>query len=115
MKYTNLLLSHGHSSGHGDSLPPESDKTPTALLAVLLVGLVGLLLFVIVFARQLLWITSSIQNEQVNASVANPELLELKAKWSEDLSSYNVVDAASGVYQIPVDAAIAELVKARQK
>jgi hypothetical protein len=108
------LMGHTDTNQSVENLGPEGDKSPTLLLGLLLVVLAVLMIFIVVASRQLLWISTSLQNEAVNASVGNPELTEAKALWSEELTTYKVIDESSGVYQIPVDAAVNEVVRKYQ-
>jgi hypothetical protein len=114
MKSIAHLSSDSHSHSGHNNLGPEGDKSPTLLLGILLVCLTVLMLAIVFGSRQLLWITASLQHENVHASVDNPELIELKAKWNEELTTYKKL-SDEGVYQVPVEMAMMEVVRQYKK
>lgn len=93
------------SSPHGTQ-GVEPDKVPGKLFLGLLVLLVAALAGVGFAVRQLMWFSVSKVKHDVDLSLANPNLLELRASEEKALTSYDLVDEKLQIYRIPIDRAM---------
>lgn len=84
------------------------EKRDVSANKVIFVGVMGILLLVVLVVAMIDYFTVFTE-EQIYVSVLKPEssaLRELHAREAEALHSYKLLDAAKGVYQIPVERAI---------
>lgn len=100
-----------HNSQNPAEPQVERDHPPVLGLIVFLVCISVILVIVGFTAKQLLVSFTETQNKEVNLTVKNPLLLELQAKYHEQLNSYDVIDQAKGHYRIPIDKAMEIVVR----
>jgi hypothetical protein len=83
----------------------KSDVKPGKII---LFGILGVVLIVImlVFITQLFSTTSERMVEEMVLRPQSTAIRELRARETEELNSYKLLDAQKGIYQIPIDRAI---------
>lgn len=102
-----MKLGHGHSTGDSGS---EPDESPAGMLGILFVILI-VVLFAIGFATKAYLSYSVAEQQALQWSIPNPQLIEMGVKDLAELTSYDVVNEAQGQYRIPVEKAMEILVK----
>jgi hypothetical protein len=89
----------------------EPDSSPSVLLIVLMV-ILTIVLFAVGYAvKESLQVFLAGQQQAVDLSVPNPELVELRAQQNAELSGYDQLDA--GHYRIPIESAMDALVRSQ--
>jgi hypothetical protein len=94
-----------HQAGHTDG---GYEKRDVNVLKVALFGIAGVIMLVVLIVLMLDFFTSS-REKLVYESVLKPEsitLRELRARETQELESYGVIDAAKGIYRIPIKRAM---------
>ena len=89
------------------------EKKDVSIRAVAL-GIVGTVLLIVVFVVFLRgYFIINYENDVTQEIIDNPpqELMKIKEKDKKMLSSYSVLDADKGVYQIPIEKAMDLVVK----
>jgi len=89
----------------------EPDNLPVKPIAWFVLALVLIVAGVMIAMRQLYWVTTTSLVQSSELDVPNKLLSELNAADKDQLSSYDVVDPAKGIYRIPIDEAIKLYVK----
>ncbi len=106
-----MKLGHGHGHSAGDN-GSEPDESPAVMFGVLFVILIFVLVGLGIATKAFL--SHSIAEQQaLQWSVPNPQLIEMRAKELAELTSYEVVDDGQGRYRIPVEKAMEALVKSQ--
>ena len=94
-----------HQAGHTDG---GYEKRDVNILKVSLYGVAGVIVLVVLIVLMFDFFTSS-REKLVYESVLKPEsitLRELRARETQELESYGVIDAAKGIYRIPIKRAM---------
>lgn len=106
------MLSHNtkalaaQPNGSETPLAPEPDTLPVGFLAGFIVAIIVVVAVVFVVGQQLLLESARHKVQEVDLSVPNPQLQELRAQEDAALDNYDVVDQDKGLYRIPINQAI---------
>jgi hypothetical protein len=104
---------HERHGGHAENLGKDHggvdyerrDANPRKIM-IATVSLLAVVVALIIGLTELFKMTVE---EQITEAVLKPpsvQLLDIVAKEQEVLNNYKIIDAAKGVYQIPIDSAI---------
>jgi hypothetical protein len=103
------VLDQHHQSAGQTTIEP--DNLPVKPIAWFVVALVVIVAGVMIGMRQLYWFTTTNLVQTNELDVPNKLLSELNASDKDQLSTYDVVDPAKGLYRIPIDEAMKLYVK----
>ena len=84
----------------------EDESVNTGLVMGIVLGVVVVVTGLVLFAFTITETTSQEIRQRVIAEAGYPDLREARAAAAARLTQYDDVDAASGIYRIPVDRAI---------
>ena len=96
--------SHNHQSAGGGGYE-KRDVNIGKILAYAAGGIIILVILIIFLIDFFI----SVREENIYEAVLKPEsapLRELRARETEELTTYRIVDADKGIYQIPIDRAM---------
>jgi hypothetical protein len=90
-----------------DQNNPGYEKRDVNLNKVILYGVIGMIILVVAIVFVVDYFTA-VKEEVIYESTLKPEsaaLRELRARETEELGSYKLLDSARGIYRIPVERA----------
>ena len=103
-----FAAAHGHDShdSHHSLVGVEKESINVGLVMGIVLGTVVIVAGLVAFAFTMTEVTSRKTNEVIMAQADYPELREARAAAASQLTQYDVVSAAEGIYQIPIDQAM---------
>jgi len=100
--------SHAHDHSASESLGVESDADiNVGMISALGVAFGGVILVIFVVLHSLFIVVREEALQEQVYGVVDPRLMEMRSHEAEQLGNYKVLDKEKGVYQIPIDQAMA--------
>lgn len=100
--------SHAHDHSASESLGVESDADiNVGMISALGIAFGGVILVIFLVMHSLFVVVREEALQEQVYGVVDPRLLEMRAHEAEQLGNYKALDKAKGVYQIPIDQAMA--------